>query len=485
MLGTSRCGRVERGRGRWRRMPALWPKCPIANGDGCDFRRAPLLFGGGLFLWLGVSRSRWALAGHAGVVLGPRCCWLAILVVALAVREARGWVRWLAGAAVWGVVRGCGRAEVRPEPDGSAPAAGVCGWAEPDGGGAGGAGCGCCRRLRRRMGTQDAVGWWETDGADPGQAVTGATRWILPCAAGGGGDAGHVNEMVPVEGGVRATLIADGRRWPELQCGDRGCGTDAAAGPGAVSGSGGLAVCDYLLEQGIGARDGAGSRLARARKVAAADCGGGMGGDGRAGCLAAQAWAAGRMARYVRSGVNRHVPRWVRLSADDAGMLSAMLFGDRSALSHRQRLGFERTGSFHLFVVSGMHVALVAGGLFWLGRRLRWPAWLATVVTLLVTTGYALVTGFGVPVQRALWMTAVFLVARLLSRENSIANAVGAAALAVLVWAPAALFEASFQMTFLAMVAIVGIASPLGEQTFRAVQPGGSGAGRECGGMRR
>ena len=52
----------------------------------------------------------------------------------------------------------------------------------------------------------------------------------------------------------------------------------------------------------------------------------------------------------------------LRLSGDDAGMLSAMLFGDRSGLNHAQRLGFERTGSFHLFVVSGMHVALLAGG---------------------------------------------------------------------------------------------------------------------------
>ena len=59
---------------------------------------------------------------------------------------------------------------------------------------------------------------------------------------------------------------------------------------------------------------------------------------------------------------------FLRLSADDAGMLNAMLFGDRAGLNKTQRVGFERTGSFHLFVVSGMHVGLLAGLVFWLTR---------------------------------------------------------------------------------------------------------------------
>jgi competence protein ComEC len=156
----------------------------------------------------------------------------------------------------------------------------------------------------------------------------------------------------------------------------------------------------------------------------------------------------------------------MRLSQDDAGMLNAMLFGDRAGLNKTQRVGFERTGSFHLFVVSGMHVGLLAGIVFWLARRLKLREWLATSVTVTLTFGYALLTGFGAPVQRALFMTAVFLLARLLSRDRNVLNALGAAALGVLIWSPAALFEASFQMTFLAIVAIGGIAVPLAERSF-------------------
>jgi competence protein ComEC len=147
-------------------------------------------------------------------------------------------------------------------------------------------------------------------------------------------------------------------------------------------------------------------------------------------------------------------------------MLDAMLFGDRDHLNHTLRLGFERTGSFHLFVVSGMHVALLAAGLFWIARRLRLHPFLSTFLALVLTTAYALLTGFGAPIQRALLMSAIVLGTQLLSRQRSLPNALGAALLGVLLLSPASLFESSLQMTFLVVLAIGGIALPLGEWTF-------------------
>ncbi len=177
----------------------------------------------------------------------------------------------------------------------------------------------------------------------------------------------------------------------------------------------------------------------------------------------AQAWASGRMMGFVASGVNGGMPRWLRLERADGEMLDAMLFGDRAGLSHALRRGFERTGTFHLFVVSGLHIALLAGVVWWGMRKLRAVRWLATLVTICAAGGYAVVTGFGQPAQRALVMVSVYLVARLLNRETDVLNALGAAVLALLVWQPGSLFEASFQMTALAIVAIGGIAVPLGE----------------------
>jgi competence protein ComEC len=183
--------------------------------------------------------------------------------------------------------------------------------------------------------------------------------------------------------------------------------------------------------------------------------------------FSAQTWAGSRLEAYGRSTVNRSMPSALRLQPQDVATLDAMLFGDRTRLNRNLRLGFERTGSFHLFVVSGLHVAVLAGMVLWALRPLRrlgLGPLASTSITLLLTSAYALLTGFGVPVRRALLMTAIFLIARLLFRERAVLNALGAAALAVLVASPRALSSSSFQMTFLAVVAIGGLAVPFAER---------------------
>ncbi|MDP9052287.1 MAG: ComEC/Rec2 family competence protein [Acidobacteriota bacterium] len=270
------------------------------------------------------------------------------------------------------------------------------------------------------------------------------------------------SRMVPIAGGVRATLSATSATQPQLQCGDLVSLPLRLHTPERYYDPGAWQYADYLLDQNIAATASASAAKLSILPAQRADFAATL----HCRIFAAQTWAAGRLLGYVRSTPNRRLPALLRITPDDAGMLNAMLFGDRTRLTHTLRLGFERTGSFHLFVVSGMHVALLAGILFWLARRLRFSPALATLVTLGLISAYALVTGFGVPVERALLMTSVFLIARLLSRQRNSLNALGAAALAVLVWSPRALFEASFQMTFLAIVAIAGITMPLAERSF-------------------
>lgn len=267
-----------------------------------------------------------------------------------------------------------------------------------------------------------------------------------------------ISRMVPMSGGVRVTMLSQDHPLPALRCGDTIEMPLRLKAPQRYRDPGAWQYADYLLSQGISMHTNV-----RAAKVHVLS---GATGSLQCRLYSAQAWASERMLRFVGSTENRRLPAAMRLTEDDAGMLNAMIFGDRTRLNHALRLGFERTGSFHLFVVSGMHVALLAGIIFWGLQKLRLPQWLSIIITLLLMTTYALLTGFGAPVQRALFMTAVFLIARLLSREGSVLNALGAAALAELVWSPASLFEASFQMTFLAIIAITGIAVPLGERTF-------------------
>ncbi|HMD21696.1 MAG TPA: ComEC/Rec2 family competence protein [Alloacidobacterium sp.] len=157
---------------------------------------------------------------------------------------------------------------------------------------------------------------------------------------------------------------------------------------------------------------------------------------------------------------------FLRLNGEDATMLTAMLTGDRSYLSRGVRTGFERTGSFHLLVVSGMHLAIFAGLIFFVAKTIRMPRVAATGITILLAFCYALFTGYGQPVQRSFWMITLFLFGRLLWRERSALNAIGFAALGLLAIHPPALFEAGFQMTLLSVLAIAGIAAPIAEKSF-------------------
>jgi competence protein ComEC len=161
----------------------------------------------------------------------------------------------------------------------------------------------------------------------------------------------------------------------------------------------------------------------------------------------------------------RRLPAPLRLSQDDAIMLAAMVTGDRTFLTHPLRVGFERTGSFHMLVVSGFHLAIVAGCLFWVAKWLRLPRVPATLLTILASFAYALFTGFATPVERSLWMVTLYLLGRLIYRERNALNTIGFAALCLLAYSPRSLFDASFQMTLLAVVAIGGVAAPLLQST--------------------
>jgi competence protein ComEC len=166
----------------------------------------------------------------------------------------------------------------------------------------------------------------------------------------------------------------------------------------------------------------------------------------------------------MRNSILRHLRQKGLWDQEDAALFAAMIVGDDSMLMRNVREEFQQTGVYHL-LVSGMNVALLAFAIFWLARRLRLPEWPASLVTMALSIFYAYIAGMGVPIMRAVLMLSLFLVARLLYRDRSGLNATGFAALVVLVLSPTALFDAGFQLTFLALLGITGISVPILERT--------------------
>ena len=163
--------------------------------------------------------------------------------------------------------------------------------------------------------------------------------------------------------------------------------------------------------------------------------------------------------------LTRSAPRIFRLGGDDVGLLAAMLIGEQSLLDRDVKAEFQRTGVFHILVVSGMNVGIVAFIVFWVARWMRAGPIAGTVATIALSFLYAYMTDLGAPIVRAAWMLSIYLASRLLYRDRFSLNSIGAAALAMLAFSPAALFDPSFQLTFLSVVALGGIAQPLLERT--------------------
>ena len=162
--------------------------------------------------------------------------------------------------------------------------------------------------------------------------------------------------------------------------------------------------------------------------------------------------------------IDRLYPPW-SAAGRDGSVLKAVLLGDRSALDADTIENFRRTGLYHLLVISGLHVGLLAMVAAFLLRFLRLrEAWRSALVMLFLLA-YAALVEQRAPTLRATLMILLYLASRFLYRQESGLNAIGLAALLLLLHRPAWLFESGFQLSFSAALLIAGLAVPILERT--------------------
>jgi competence protein ComEC len=146
-----------------------------------------------------------------------------------------------------------------------------------------------------------------------------------------------------------------------------------------------------------------------------------------------------------------------KLSPVTAGILAAMLWGDKDTVPAVVYDSMVRVGTIHILVVSGYNVGIVAGLIMGIMKFFRIPPefryWSAPVFLVL----YCLMTGFSPPVVRATIMACVFLCARAWQRDADALTVCSFAALVILACRPRQIFDVSFQLSFGAVVSIVVI----------------------------
>lgn len=169
---------------------------------------------------------------------------------------------------------------------------------------------------------------------------------------------------------------------------------------------------------------------------------------------------------HVRHALEQHIDRPESLS-----ILEALLLADRSGIDPEIRQSFARMGIAHLLAVSGLHVFLVGMILYGLLKpilnRFGW-SWLKveisrSVITLIMLLLYVAVVGAPVSAVRAVIMVTAFIGGRMLQRSPNSLNGLGAAAVVLLLFRPASLFDVGFQLSFSAVGALI-ILTPVFQQ---------------------
>ncbi len=165
----------------------------------------------------------------------------------------------------------------------------------------------------------------------------------------------------------------------------------------------------------------------------------------------------------VREGIAQRIN--AVLDGDTAGFARALTVADRRGLHPETVDALRASGLAHVLAISGLHMALVAGTLFFLVRFgcSLFPSVIqsmpvkkyAAFAALLVATLYLMISGASISTQRAWIMLAIVLVAVLLDRPALTMRNVALAAIAIILLSPSAVLGPGFQMSFAATAALI------------------------------
>lgn len=169
--------------------------------------------------------------------------------------------------------------------------------------------------------------------------------------------------------------------------------------------------------------------------------------------LSAQDWAE-RFQDWARRSLARGLPE----ADEELRLLYAMTLGWRTGLTDEVEEPFMRSGTMHLFAISGLHIALLAGMVGHLLRLCLVPRLAVGLVVLPVVWLYTAATYWQPSAVRATVMTTVIVGSWMLARPARLLNSLAFAGFGLLLWDPRQLFHAGFQLSF-AVVAAIGLLS--------------------------
>ena len=142
------------------------------------------------------------------------------------------------------------------------------------------------------------------------------------------------------------------------------------------------------------------------------------------------------------------------LSDDQYAVVAAMALGDKSALTHELRETYSMTGASHILALSGLHLSIIYALLSMLVVGRRWQT-ISQVVIILSIWAFVFLVGMSASVVRSAVMLTVYALLALGHRKKMSVNTLAFTAIVMLIVTPQALFDAGFQMSFMAVFSIL------------------------------
>ena len=171
--------------------------------------------------------------------------------------------------------------------------------------------------------------------------------------------------------------------------------------------------------------------------------------------VAAGHWLA-EAAASARAAVRRVLTRTVgSFSARSAGIVTAILIGDRAGLDTETEQRLQEAGTYHVIAISGGNIAILAGLLLLACKAGGVAPRLAAGITMVSLLAYAYLVGSEASVVRATFVAVVFLAARAVDHRTPSMNGLALAALVIVSAKPLVIFDAGFALTFGATLAIL------------------------------
>ncbi len=167
------------------------------------------------------------------------------------------------------------------------------------------------------------------------------------------------------------------------------------------------------------------------------------------------------ISEQFRAWAQRTLARGLPNQDESLRLQWAMLLGWQTALTAEVSEPFMRSGTMHIFAISGLHIALIAGIFVALLRALTLPRLLCGLIVIPIIWFYTGATGWQASAIRSTVMMTVIIAGWMLRRPTDLLNSLAAAACIILVWQPEQLFQASFQLSFFVVLSIALLSPPI------------------------